>query len=211
MTPKPAKTSRQAKAELTRQRLLDTGIALIDANGYDAVSINDIVSEAGVSVGTFYHYFESKDAFYYSHIHGNYTGIGQGLMEHMDLPLIYNLRHFVETWFRYISSLSPDYLSHWLGHSADREYHERVNLVQDVSQLHIDAITACLEAYIEKGELAEGAPCNDLAQQIVTVLYGVDVRWCMTNGGLDLGYWTEFLTNLIKVTLAPYMGERPEA
>ena len=201
------KTARQTKAELTRATIVEKGIALIEERGYDNVSVQDIVGAAQVSVGTFYHYFESKDAFYYSYIHSMFTDVDGSLLEHMDLPLIYNLRHYFEMWFKQIQQLSPEYLAQWLGHSADSAYHERVNLVQDVGQMHIDAIQACLEGYVAKGELAPGAPTSELAVRIVTVLYGVDVRWCMTNGKLDLGQWSTFLTELVRVTLGPSLQE----
>ena len=56
---------------------------------------------------------------------------------------------------------------------------------------------------MEKGELLPDAPTDELAQRIVTVLYGVDVRWCMTNGELDLTPWSDFLTELVQLTLGP--------
>ena len=199
------KTNRQVKAEQTRAKVLEAGVALIAERGYDSVSISDIIGAAGVSTGTFYHYFASKDELYYDHIQRSFSNIDAGLMEHMDLPLIYNLHHFFETWFKEIGKLSCDYLAHWLGHSADREYHLKANSVQDVSRLHIDAVRECLGAYVEKGELDAGAPIDALAERVVTVLYGVDVRYCMTNGELDLGVWSDFLTDYVRTTLSPYL------
>ncbi len=201
------KTSRQIRAEQTRARVLEAGAALIDERGYDNVAIGDIIGAAGVSIGTFYHYFSSKDELYYDYVQSMYTNIDASLLEHMDLPLIYNLRHYFDTWFKEIARLSPDYLSHWLGHAADQDYHLKANSVQDVSQLHIDAIVRCFETYVGLGQLAAEAPYRQLAAQIVTVLYGVDVRFCMTNGKLELGEWTEFLTTLVSNTLGPYLRE----
>ena len=51
-----------AKAE-TRQILLDTARRIVLAKGYAAVGINEVLADAGVPKGSFYHYFESKDAF----------------------------------------------------------------------------------------------------------------------------------------------------
>ena len=201
-------TMRQSRAESTRRAIIEKGVALIEERGYDNVSIQDIVGAAGVSVGTFYHYFESKDAFYYSYIHSMYTDVDGSLLDHMDLPLIYNLRHYFEMWFKQIQHLSPAYLAQWLGHSADRDYHLRVNLVQDVGQMHIDAIATCLRAYMAKGELLPEAPVEQLAQRIVTVLYGVDVRWCMTNGELDLTPWSDFLTELVQTSLGGFLLQK---
>ncbi len=42
--------------------LLDCAHRLFFANGYDNTTINDIIREAGVSKGAFYHYFTSKES-----------------------------------------------------------------------------------------------------------------------------------------------------
>jgi AcrR family transcriptional regulator len=48
--------------ELRRNELLDCAQALFLARGYDNASLNDVIAEAGVSKGAFYHYFPSKEA-----------------------------------------------------------------------------------------------------------------------------------------------------
>ena len=44
----------------TRQRLLDTAMALIWEQSYGAVSVDDICERAGAKKGSFYHFFPSK-------------------------------------------------------------------------------------------------------------------------------------------------------
>jgi len=47
----------------TKNHLLQVGLSLLATHGYNGTSIQDIVSAAGVPKGSFYYYFESKDAF----------------------------------------------------------------------------------------------------------------------------------------------------
>ncbi|MDQ0772055.1 TetR/AcrR family transcriptional repressor of nem operon [Streptomyces aurantiacus] len=47
----------------TRRSILDTAQRIIAHKGYSAVGINEVLAEAGVPKGSFYHYFPSKDAF----------------------------------------------------------------------------------------------------------------------------------------------------
>ncbi|SEF32329.1 TetR/AcrR family transcriptional regulator, transcriptional repressor for nem operon [Amycolatopsis pretoriensis] len=47
----------------TRQVILDTARRIVLAKGYAAVGITEVLSAAGVPKGSFYHWFESKDAF----------------------------------------------------------------------------------------------------------------------------------------------------
>lgn len=55
--------SKSKKAELTRQRLLDAGHALVLRKGFSALSIKDIVDACEVPKGSFYYYFPSKELF----------------------------------------------------------------------------------------------------------------------------------------------------
>ncbi|BDV35385.1 TetR/AcrR family transcriptional regulator [Methylocystis iwaonis] len=47
----------------TRKRLLDHGVALMLMNGYRGAGLADILKAAQVPKGSFYYYFESKEAF----------------------------------------------------------------------------------------------------------------------------------------------------
>jgi AcrR family transcriptional regulator len=59
-TPRPNRFNR--KKERTRDRLINAAISVVASKGPDAAAINDITEKADVGFGTFYNYFESKDA-----------------------------------------------------------------------------------------------------------------------------------------------------
>ena len=48
--------------DVRRAELLDRAAALFLRHGYENVSLNDLIADAGVSKGAFYHWFPSKDA-----------------------------------------------------------------------------------------------------------------------------------------------------
>jgi TetR/AcrR family transcriptional regulator, cholesterol catabolism regulator len=48
--------------DVRRAELLDRATGLFVRDGYDNVSLNDLIADAGVSKGAFYHWFPSKDA-----------------------------------------------------------------------------------------------------------------------------------------------------
>ena len=53
-------TPKQQRSIQTRQKIKETAYRLYETRGYHAVTSNDIAAEAGVNIGTFYHYFENK-------------------------------------------------------------------------------------------------------------------------------------------------------
>ena len=58
----------------TRQHVLDTAQTIMARKGYAAVGLNEILTEASVPKGSFYHYFSSKDAFGEALMQSYFTG-----------------------------------------------------------------------------------------------------------------------------------------
>lgn len=56
----PVRDFPQERARRTYESLVDAGAALFAERGFDATQTPDIAGEAGVSVGTFYRYFDDK-------------------------------------------------------------------------------------------------------------------------------------------------------
>lgn len=56
----PATKKRRDRGE-TRQRLLESALAVFARNGYERATVDEIVREAGFSKGAFYVHFESKE------------------------------------------------------------------------------------------------------------------------------------------------------
>lgn len=52
---------RERQKRARREVLIDAAHALVEAHGLDAVTVESICSEAGVSTRTFFNYFDSKD------------------------------------------------------------------------------------------------------------------------------------------------------
>lgn len=182
---------RKQQALETRQHLLEVGIPLIEARGYDNVKVEDITSACGVAVGTFYHHFKSKDAFFFAQNGIDFAAISAGVLRRaQNMPLRENVRQFLQEWFTGIRALSPEYLAAWLGHASDPQYHEDVNGVGDTGRMHEEALEAGFRSYVDQGILKESAPVQEAAQFIVVTLYGLDVRYCMTRGAVDFDEWT---------------------
>lgn len=60
-TDAPREGLRERKRRETLQRITDTGIRLFIEKGYDATTLDEIATAAGISRRTFFYYFKSKD------------------------------------------------------------------------------------------------------------------------------------------------------
>jgi TetR/AcrR family transcriptional regulator, transcriptional repressor for nem operon len=54
-------TVQHEKLALSRKKLLDASLHVIRAKGYEATTIDDICAAAGLSKGSFFHHFKSKE------------------------------------------------------------------------------------------------------------------------------------------------------
>ena len=54
-------TSRQIQAINTKNKIYEVSIDLMEKEGFENIKISDICKKAGVSVGSFYNYFQSKN------------------------------------------------------------------------------------------------------------------------------------------------------
>src|SRR5262245_48181817 len=60
-TPPPRIRSRERQREDTRQRIYDAAMEIFRRDGFDVARVDDVAKAAGVSHGTFYFHFATKD------------------------------------------------------------------------------------------------------------------------------------------------------
>ncbi|HCM28570.1 MAG: TetR family transcriptional regulator [Treponema sp. GWB1_62_6] len=58
-------TTRKIQADKTRKKIYAVSISFMEKKGYNDTTIEEICKKAGVSVGTFYNYFKSKDDIFF--------------------------------------------------------------------------------------------------------------------------------------------------
>ena len=64
--PKPRNSPRQQRSRETYERVLDVAAKTFEELGYAGTTTNKVAGAAGISIGTFYHYFPDKDALLYA-------------------------------------------------------------------------------------------------------------------------------------------------
>jgi TetR/AcrR family transcriptional repressor of nem operon len=57
-----SRPTKPAGGKDTREKLVDTAERLMLRDGYCATRVDEVIAEAGLSKGSFYHFFESKEA-----------------------------------------------------------------------------------------------------------------------------------------------------
>jgi AcrR family transcriptional regulator len=88
------------KGTATRQRVFDTALALFRTKSFEATTMRDIATGAGMSLGAAYHYFDGKEAIvaaYYDEVQREHSARVQGAVRQLPkladrLKLAFNIK-----------------------------------------------------------------------------------------------------------------------
>lgn len=182
--------SRKEKALETKNRLYAVADALFMQYGFDEVSVDKIVEEAGFSKGTFYVHFESKDSLLEALISDFVEKVDvdyQAFIETFspDMPATDILLRLVEKIMDVIidtiglermKALYRTQLTN-ISHSGTSASYNRMlyKTIMDV-----------LAKGIQRREFFTALPLEDLANHLILAMRGLIYEWCIRYPDFDL-------------------------
>jgi len=94
---------RQRRKQARPQELLDAALELFVEKGFSATRSEEVAQRAGVSKGTLYLYFPSKEELFKAVVRNNISALiaeGQQIADHFDGPSAQLLRLLMQTWWQ---------------------------------------------------------------------------------------------------------------
>ena len=178
MAKKPI-TKRQEQALETRNRIYAAAIDLMDRRGFENITIADISREAGVSVGAFYHYFDSKNDIL--------AEIFRQADEYFSTQVISGLK----------KRSIPEQIVEYFDHYARFNVASGVEMTQQLFNPKIKffikegrPMLTILEDLIRKGqesgEIRADAEPEELTRFLFVMARGVVFEWSLYDGSYDL-------------------------
>lgn len=180
---------RKGRAIETRNRLYATAEALFMQYGFDNVSVDRIVEEAGLSKGTFYVHFETKDDLLVSLISDYVEKIDMDYQAFIDacspdMPaadmLICLVRKIMDVTIQTIGleRMKTLYRAHLtnISHSGTAASYQRMlyKTIMDV-----------LDRGMQRGEFV-ALPLEELANHLILSMRGLIYEWCIRYPHFDL-------------------------
>jgi len=161
----------------TKQLLLDTAKRLFTEGGYVSTTVRQIASEANLSTGTFYHFFESKEDLV----------IALCDTDADVYDLLDNLDEKVKEPMFHLTKLLHSYADFWthLGWGLGSQF--ILNVVPD-----LDAVTTVrsVQSFIEAAQNAGTMNCKltpkEATEYIFTNATGLLYKWIMLKGNYNL-------------------------
>lgn len=186
-------TSRQKQAIETKLRISEAAMKLLKNTSYDLIKITDICKEANISVGTFYHYFKSKDMM----IKSSYHSIDSLIIEDYDkksfdsyIDAIIGLNNSEAT---IVSSLGYNFTSN-----------SYIQILMDESQYTISPnrfvhlkLIELLKLSLNKNEIID-TDIYELSEYINRTARGNIFDWCLKRGTTNLvDVWTSDIEKIM--------------
>lgn len=174
----------------TKSRIVSAAWQLFYRYGYDNTTIDDIVEASNTSKGSFYHYFESKDALMGS-LSYLFDEKYEELMETLDPaldPVEKLIRMNQELFLMIENTVSVTLLSQLFSTQLvtkgekhllepDRTYYRLLR------QIAIDAH--------QKGTFREDLSVNDIMRAYATFERGMMYDWCLSSGSYSLTQYSQ--------------------
>jgi AcrR family transcriptional regulator len=113
----------QQRSEETRAKIMDAATKLFSTRGFNAASVDDICTEAGISKGAFYHHFESKQALFLALLDGWLQAIDNVIEASKDKTAPETFMQMTEAFpdiFKTAGDGLPMFLEFWLQASRDK-------------------------------------------------------------------------------------------
>ncbi|MEU5030743.1 TetR/AcrR family transcriptional regulator [Streptomyces milbemycinicus] len=164
----------------TRRIILDTAQRIMARKGYSAVGINEVLAEAGVPKGSFYHYFASKDAFgeaILKSYFADYLRDMDGVLAPSGQSSAERLMAYWQQWreTQSIEDCQGKCLAVKLGAEvADLSESMRLALKEGTSAI-VDRIEHAIASGLEDGSLSVDGEARDVAQALYDMWLGASV------------------------------------
>lgn len=170
----------------TKKRIIDCSRKLFLEKGYNNVSVDEIIREAGSSKGGFYTHFKTKEQLIFSMVglvDEAYLKFSESERRYKNITeQIYALMEYVFEFMEeeigldfmsviYSSQIKDQTTNRFLI-SPEREYYHRLKILTEEGQ--------------KNGELSTELPANEIVAILTTCARGAIYDWCLQEGGFQL-------------------------
>ncbi len=175
-------SKQQKKSRETKERIFQAAKNILQRSGYEELSIKNICEEAGVSNGSFYHHFKTKDDLLSYYIEDQ-PSINPDLLE---LPE--NAREaksaIVQVYLNYVKycrELGVEFMSGY--------YDTKNQALNPVSRTERPYPIVTVQDYVEKameaGKIRLSVKLEEFTTDIRMIVIGNVFEWCLRKGKAD--------------------------
>ena len=172
----------QQKSKETKERIFRAAKRILQKNGYEELSIKNICEEAGVSNGSFYHHFKTKDDLLSYYIEDQ-PSINPDLL---DLPRNAEeakiaIIHVYLNYVNYCRELGVEFISGYY----DTKNQELNPASRAERHYPIVTVQTYVEKAMQEGIVRLNVSIEEFTTDIRMIVIGNVFEWCLRGGDAD--------------------------
>lgn len=175
-------SKQQMKSRETKRRIFRAAKTILQREGYEQLSIKNICEEAGVSNGSFYHHFKTKDDLLSYYIEEQ-PGINPDLLdipENADEAKI-AIIHVYLNYAEYCRELGVEFIANYY-----TPKNQALNpTIRTERPYPILTVENYLRRAIDAGIVIPRIPLSDISTDIRMLVIGNVFEWCLHEGDTD--------------------------
>ena len=175
-------TNRQRQAINTKFKISEAAVQLFKVNGYEQVKVADICKAVGISVGAFYHHFDSKDSIFTTAYKQIEILIEDTISSRHYTTPICKLFDIIDLAAEIVERLGSNYISQVYKQNLVTKAEYTLSKKRYTYIEIYKVIEQALEAGILKCDLS----ADEITHMIIRIERGIIYDWCLFDGQYDL-------------------------
>jgi len=189
-------SKQQLKSQETKKKIFLAAKNILKRDGYEALSIKNICEEAGVSNGSFYHHFKTKDDLLSYYIEEQ-PGINPELLSTATdaSDVINTIVQVYLNYVKYCKELGVEFMANYY-----TPKNQSLNPLKRTARSYpIVTVQEYLQRNISSGTISLKQPLENITTDIRMIVIGNVFEWCLKNGNADFeGNMKRSLENYLK-------------
>lgn len=163
----------------TRNRIVNTAVAMIRQKGYRNVSVTDICGKLGITRSAFYYYFKTKDEIFDYFLLEPELQITKELISNFkNTAYLDQLKSIIRIFLDYIAGLDTEILRIVLKRHADGG----VSMITPLKAPQKETYLALVKQAQQAGELSTRVSAEEIVKTIIYAINGVSLLWVHEKG-----------------------------
>ena len=173
----------ELKSKETKERIFQAAIRILQKNGYENLSIKNICEEAGVSNGSFYHHFKTKDDLlsYYIEAQPAVSADALALPGNKEEAKAAIVQVYLD-YAAYCKELGVDFVAGYYNPKNQALNPD----IRTERPYPIVTVRQYLEKAVDSDAIELKLPISEVVDDIRMLVIGNAFEWAMRNGEVDI-------------------------